>query len=181
MRNTRTIEASPRAWLTSLIALLALPAALLAVPAAANATGKNSVVMSVELAASPRDVWQMVGPFDKLQGWHPAVASTTMDGSPTQPGAVRVLHLNGGGDIKEKLTSYSDSDTRMTYEILESPLPVANYESFIAITDAGAGHSLVIWGSNFDAAGGATDAKAKSVIQGIYQAGFDTLRKKFGK
>jgi mxaD protein len=180
MKFVRTFEAKPRVWLTSLVALLALPAALIAAPAPASA-GKLSVTMSVELAASPRDVWSVVGAFDKLQGWHPAVASTTMEGSPTQPGAVRILHLNGGGDINETLTSYNDQDTRMTYVINESPLPVANYESFIAITHTGKGHALVIWGSTFDAAGGADDAKAKSVIAGVYKAGFDTLRKKFGK
>jgi len=180
MKFLRTFEAKPRVWLTGLVALLALPAALIAVPAPASA-GKLSVVMSVELAASPRDVWSVVGAFDKLQGWHPAVASTTMEGSPTQPGAVRVLHLNGGGDINETLTSYNDLDTRMTYVINESPLPVANYESFLAVTHTGKGRALVIWGSTFDAAGGADDAKAKSVIAGVYKAGFDMLRKKFGK
>jgi hypothetical protein len=158
---------------------MALPAMLLSAPAAY--AGNIKVVMSVELKASPADVWKTIGAFDKLQDWHPAVASTSMQGSPTQVGTIRVLHLNGGGDIKEELTSYSDKDTTLTYRILESPLPVANYESYLYVTDAGKGHSLVVWGSTFDAAGGASDAKAKSVIMGVYKAGFDTLAKKFGR
>ena len=179
MRFLRTIKAKPRVWLTSLFALLALPAALVAAPAPASA-GKINVVMSVELDTSPAQAWEVVGAFDKLQNWHPAVETSTIDGPATQPGSVRTLHLKGGGEIKEQLTSYNNLDTRLTYKILESPLPVANYESFMAITHTADRKALVIWGSTFDAAGGATDAKAKSVIEGIYKAGFDTLKKKFG-
>ena len=179
MRFLRTIKAKPRVWLTSVFALLALPAALIAAPAPASA-GNINVAMSVELNTSPATAWEVVGAFDKLQNWIPAVESSTVDGPATKPGTVRTLNLKGGGQIKEQLTSYDKLDTRLTYKILESPLPVANYESFMAITHTAKGKALVIWGSTFDAAGGATDAKAKSVIQGIYKLGFDTLKKKFG-
>jgi len=180
MSNTRIINASPRVWLASLLALLALPVAMLVAPVTAEAAGKNSVVMSVELKASPADVWKVVGAFDRLQDWHPAVADTLMSGSPTVVGSQRTLHLQGGGAIVEELTSYSDSNMRYTYAILHSPLPVANYESYLGVVDAGGGKSLVIWGSTFDAADGATDKKAKEVITGVYKAGLDNLKKKFG-
>lgn len=180
MRYARTIDVRPGAWLVGLLALLALPIAMLMAPATAQAAGKISVVMSAEVKAVPADVWKTVGAFDKLQDWHPAVESTTMNGSPTKPGSSRVLHLKGGGEIHETLTSYSDSTMALTYQIDSGPLPVANYESYLAVTDAGNGHSLVIWGSTFDPAGGADAKKAKSVIVGVYKAGLDTLKKKFG-
>jgi hypothetical protein len=178
MTFTGVINAGERGWLTGVLAVLALSAVTFAAPFA-SAAGKITVIQSAEIAGSPADVWKVVGKFDHLQDWHPAVQSTTMDGPPTQPGSNRILHLNGGGDIKEVLTSYSDSATRLTYDILEGPLPLANYESFLAVTDAGNGHSLVIWGSTFDAKG-VPDAKAKEIITGIYQGGLDTLKKKFG-
>ena len=180
MNNNGVIVTGMRAWLTTLAGVLALGAMILAAPGAANAAGKNSVVLSVELKASPADVWKVVGAFDRLQDWHPAVDSTTMNGSPTAPGSTRVLHLKGGGDITEELTSYSDANMRLTYAILSGPLPVSNYESYMGVTDAGNGKTLFIWGSTFDAGGGATDAKAKEVITGVYKAGLDTLKKKFG-
>lgn len=127
MRNTRTIEARVGVWLAGLLALLALPIAMLAAPVTAQAAGKVSVAMSVEVAAAPADVWKTIGGFDRLQDWHPAVESTTMNGSPTTPGSSRVLHLKGGGEIHETLTSYSDSLMRYTYKIDQSPLPVADY------------------------------------------------------
>jgi mxaD protein len=166
-----------RPWLRR-AAGLAVFAALAALAGPARA-GDLQVVSSVELKASPSEVWALVGAFDNLQGWHPAVESSTMNGSPTAVGSTRVLSLKGGGEIKEELTSYSSSAMRLTYKILESPLPISNYESFLAVTDAGNGDSLVIWGSRFDAKG-ATPAKARGVIAGIYKAGLETLAKKFG-
>ena len=174
------IETGRRGWLTTFAVVMALGAVSLGAPVAANAAGKNSVVLSVEVKASASDVWKVVGAFDKLQDWHPAVESSTVTGSPTAVGTQRTLHLKGGGDIQEELTSYSDSNMRLTYSILSGPLPVANYESYIGVVDEGSGKSLVIWGSTFDAGGGATDAKAKGVITSVYKAGLDNLKKKFG-
>ena len=172
-------EMGRRSWLTIFAAFVTLGVIAYAAPAAANGTGKNKVVMSVELNASAADVWKLIGGFDRLQDWHPAVESSTVDGSPTTPGTHRVLHLKGGGEIEEHLSSYSDSAMRYTYDIIKSPLPVANYQSYLTVVDKGAGKSLVIWGSKFDAAG-ATDKKAKEVVAGIYKAGLDNLKKKFG-
>jgi hypothetical protein len=174
------IETGRRGWLTTFAVVMALGAVSLGAPVAANAAGKNSVVLSVEVKASASDVWKLVGAFDKLQDWHPAVESSTVNGSPTAVGTHRVLHLKGGGDIEEELTSYSDANMRLNYAILSGPLPVANYESYIGVVDEGSGKSLVIWGSNFDAGGGATDKKAKEVITSVYKAGLDNLKKKFG-
>jgi Polyketide cyclase / dehydrase and lipid transport len=173
-------ETGRRGWLTTFAVVMALGAISLGAPSAANATGKDSVVLSVEVKASPGDVWKLIGGFDRLQDWHPAVESSTVNGSPTAIGTERTLHLKGGGEIHEQLTSYSDSAMRYTYQILSSPLPVANYESHLGVVDEGGGKSLVIWGSTFDPAGGATDKKAKAVIAGVYKAGLDNIVKKFG-
>jgi mxaD protein len=180
MTFTGVINAGGRGWLTGVLAVLALSAVAFAAPGA-SAAGNITVIQSAEIGGSPADVWKVVGKFDHLQDWHPAVQSTTMNGAPTQPGSQRILHLKGGGDIDEQLTSFSDSSMRMTYEILKGPLPVVGYESFIAVTDAGGGKSLLIWGSTFGAAKGVPNAKAKEVIEGVYKAGLDTLKAKFGK
>jgi hypothetical protein len=166
-----------RPWLGR-AASLAFFAALATLSGPARA-GDLQVVSSIEVKASPAEVWAFIGGFDNLQGWHPAVESSKMTGSPTTVGSTRVLSLKGGGEITEELTSYSSSAMRYTYKILESPLPVSDYASFLAVTDAGDGRSLVIWGSRFDAKG-VPAAKAKSVIAGIYKAGLDTVGKKFG-
>ena len=179
MTKTGVLAVGARGWAAGLLGFLAMLAAAIFMSGSAGAAGQLSVVMSVEVNAQVSDVWATVRAFDRLQDWHPAVQSTTMTGSPEQPGAVRVLHLNGGGEIEERLMYFSDASRTLIYQILNSPLPISNYESYISATDAGNGKTVVIWGSTFEAKG-APDAKAKEVISGIYQAGFDTLKKKFG-
>ncbi len=179
MTNTGDMAAGARGWVAGLFGFLGVLAAAAFFSGAAVAAGQLSVVMSVEVNAPVAEVWKMVRAFDRLQDWHPAVQSTTMQGAPDKAGSLRVLHLNGGGDIEERLTYFSDSSTTLTYEILESPLPVSNYFSYISASDAGNGRTVVIWGSTFDAKG-VSNAKAKATISGIYQAGFDTLKQKFG-
>lgn len=179
MTNTGVMAAGARGWIAGLFGLAAFFAAAIFFSGAAVAAGQLSVVMSVEVNAPVAQVWKTVRAFDRLQDWHPAVESTTMQGSPEQVGAVRILHLNGGGEIHERLTYLSDSSTTLTYQILESPLPIDNYHSYLSASDAGNGRTVVIWGSTFDAKG-ASDAKAKEVISGIYQAGFDKLKELFG-
>jgi len=179
MTNTGVTAAGGRGWVAGFFGFLAILAAAIFISGAAIAAGQLTVVMSVEVNAPVADVWKTVRAFDRLQDWHPAVESTTMQGSPEQVGSVRTLHLKGGGEIHERLTYLNDDSRTLTYEILESPLPITNYHSYISATASAAGRTVVIWGSTFEAKG-APDAKAKEVISGIYQAGFDTLKAKFG-
>ena len=62
-----------------------------------------------------------------------------------------------------------------SYRIIESPLPVANYASTIAVEDEGG--TTIVWTGKFDAKG-APDADAIGVIEGIYQGGLDSLAAK---
>lgn len=167
-------------WSQAGRALLAGFAILIAAAAAPRAeTGKLQVVESVELSAAPAEVWRVVGAFDRLQDWHPAVESSTVQGDPDEPGATRRLMLAGGGEIKEELLNHSDERMRLNYRILESPLPVADYESFLGVTATEDGGTLVIWGSRFNPFG-ASDAEARKVITGVYRAGLDNLKDRFG-
>lgn len=179
MTKTGVRGAGARGWIAGLFGFLGLLAAAIFIPGAAVAGGQLSVVMSVEVAGQVSDVWNTVRAFDRLQDWHPAVESTTMTGAPDQVGSVRVLHLNGGGEIEERLTYFNDTSRTLTYVILNSPLPISNYYSYISATDVGNGKTVVIWGSTFEAKG-VSDAEAKKTISGIYQAGFDKLKEKFG-
>jgi hypothetical protein len=78
--------------------------------------------------------------------------------------------------IKEKLVGETDSG--YTYEIVESPLPVANYTSTFSVAADGEG-TMVDWRGTFDAKD-ASDADAEGVIAGIYQAGLDEIVKMSG-
>lgn len=134
------------------------------------------VSMSTELPVDLDQVWRLVGGFNAFANWHPAVQSS----EPEEGGRVRRVNLVGGGSIVERLESFSETDHQYTYSIEAGPLPVANYVATVRVrTEPGKPGSVVEWSSEFEPKG-APETDAVSTIQGIYQAGFDNLRKMFG-
>lgn len=136
----------------------------------------TTVTMNNFFPVSVEKIWGSIGGFNALPNWHPAVEKSTLE----EGGSIRRLSLVGGGEIVEKLEKMDDTEHSYTYSIVSSPLPVANYSATISIKDDGKGGSEITWSGNFDAKG-ATDTDASKVIEGIYQAGFENLKKMFGK
>ena len=150
--------------------LLTLVIALsLAAPAIALEAAKQ-----IEVKATPAVTWAAIGDFCGIGNWHPAVAKCAL--SEKDGAKIRTLSLNGGGTIIEKLTAVDEGKMSYSYEILESPLPVANYASTLHVEDA-AGGALIVWTGSFDAKD-APDAKAIEVIEGIYHGGLTSLATK---
>lgn len=134
------------------------------------------VSMSTQLSVSADELWKMIGGFNALPDWHPAVEKSEL----AEGGRQRTLHLAGGGTIVETLVNHDDGSKTYTYEIKDSPLPVANYVSTINVSPSGEKSSTVEWSSNFEPSG-APESEAVRAIQGIYQAGLDNLKKMYGK
>ena len=133
----------------------------------------SEVSLSTHLNVSPEKVWDLIGQFNALADWHPAVEKSTLE----EGGTMRRLALVGGGEIVEKLVPTEEEHT-YEYSILSSPLPVMNYNSKIRVVEDGEG-AKVEWSSTFEPSG-ASETDAVQAIQGIYQAGFDNLKKMFG-
>ncbi|HML29356.1 MAG TPA: SRPBCC family protein [Hyphomicrobium sp.] len=148
--------------------------------AASVAVGKK-----LELKVDPakmkqeRDrLWAKFGGWCAIKDWHPAIANCeeTTEGD----AKVRVLTLKDGGKIKEKLLDVKPNFYR--YEILESPLPVKNYQAQFALTpdDDDEDEINFAWSAVFDPADGKTDKEAHDVIDGIFKAGLDNIKKTEG-
>jgi hypothetical protein len=133
------------------------------------------VAMSTHLPMSVEDVWGMVGQFNALQDWHPAIQSSDLE----DEGKVRRLSLAGGGEIVERLERLDDKEHSYRYSIESSPLPVANYVAEIRVVEDEQGGCTVEWSSDF-VASGAPEADATRAIRDIYSAGFENLKKLFG-
>ena len=129
------------------------------------------VSRSVALAASPDAVWAAIGGFHALAEWHPAVESATREEA--DGAELRCLALVGGGEIVEKLLGAGPRS--YGYAILSGPLPVADYAATLTVAPSGSG-SVVVWASTF--APTADDAEA--VIGGVYDAGLEALKARFG-
>ena len=136
-----------------------------------------TVKLSSNYPASAETIWKLIGGFNALPDWHPAIAKSEIEteGNTT----FRRLSLVGGGSILEKLEKSDEDGHLYSYSILESPLPIANYSATIRVTDNEGGGCTIEWSSEFEASG-APENEAVKAIEGIYQAGFDNLRKMFG-
>ena len=135
----------------------------------------SKFTMSTELPASASSVWKLIGGFNALPDWHPAIMKSEL----SEDGSKRTLHLVGGGSIVEQLESADDENT-YSYSIVESPLPVRNYRGAIAVRPNDDGTSCrVEWSSDFQARD-VSDNEAVRIIQGIYQVGLDNLNRIFG-
>lgn len=134
------------------------------------------VSLNTRLGVSADKAWELIGGFNALPDWHPAVEKSELE----KEGQERILTLAGGGRIVERLERSDDAERVYSYSILNSPLPVANYKATIRVRDAEGGACDVEWSSEFDPAG-APEADAVKVIEGIFQAGLDNLNKMFGR
>ena len=133
------------------------------------------IKMKTDLNVAADEVWKLIGGFNTLPDWHPAIEKSELQ----EEGSMRRLSLAGGGTVVEKLERLDDSERVYTYSIIDSPLPVSNYTATICVKEDSEGKTTVEWSSEFEAKG-AAENEAIDVIAGIYQAGFDNLKKMFG-
>jgi len=135
------------------------------------------VDMSVDLNATAEQVWNVIRGFNAMPSWHPAIARSeeTREGGKTR----RKLSLHGGGEIVEELEQLNDGTRSFSYTILSSPLPLAGYRSELSVRDQKPGKCTVRWSSTFEPNAGA-EGDATAIVRGVYQAGFENLKKMFG-
>jgi Polyketide cyclase / dehydrase and lipid transport len=149
--------------------------------AASLASGKKLEVKvdPAKVGEETAALWARFGGWCAIADWHPAVKSCKeiKDGDDT----FRLLTLQDGGTIKEKLLNTSGASYR--YAIVESPLPVKNYEAQFSIVpdDDDEDEVNVVWAATYDAADGKDDKDARNAIDGIFKDGIDNIKKMIGK
>ena len=129
-------------------------------------------------------VWARIRDFNGLSNWHPGVAKSEIEGGKPsdQVGCVRVLTLHDGGVFRERLLEMSDLGHHYSYAILESPLPVANYRATLRLRRISDGErTFGEWRASFDPDPPEKRADAEKLLsKGVYQGGFDALKRHFG-
>ena len=141
------------------------------------------VFVSTVLNAPSARVWARVRDFNGLPGWHPAIAESRIEGGepPDRIGCVRDFRLRNGDRLREKLLGLSDYDLFCTYSILDSPMPVSNYVATLRLTPVTDGdRTFIEWTAEFDVA---PEREAEMIAQiggGVFQGGFDALKRQFG-
>jgi hypothetical protein len=134
---------------------------------------------------APADrVWATVRDFNALPQWHPAIRDSRIEGNhPSDKiGCIRNFNLKDGGNIRERLLALSDYDFTCTYAILESPMGVKDYIATLKLSPITDGNrTFAEWTAEFDCAPERSGELATLVGQGVFQAGFDALKRSLGR
>jgi carbon monoxide dehydrogenase subunit G len=114
------------------------------------------------IAATPDEVWKLVGDFGGLAEWMPGMESCTLEGD------VRTIKTMGI-EIKEQLKSSDDAARTISYSIVDSPMPLQSHVATITVTPEGDG-SHVTWVVDV------TPDELMGAFQPIYQQSLDALK-----
>ncbi len=167
--------------------ILPLLGLLLLLPLAAKAEDRTMLVVaeSVDIKASPTDVWNLVKKFGALQQWDPAFSSTPIiKGKEGEVGAMRAVTVKGGPTFQEELLALNEPEMAFTYGIVQSPLPIENYRSTMTVRPNANSGATVVWVANFarknpsaNPPEAESDAGTVKLISDTYTGGLENLKK----
>lgn len=149
-----------------------------------SAEAMQRVMRSAIIDAPIERVWAVLRDFNSHDAWHPAVADSRIEGgeSADQVGCVRNFHLRDGNHIREQLLALSDHDFLSRYCILDATVPLRRYVASVSLRRVTDGErTFWHWQSTFDAPAGRERELADLVGRGVYEAGFEGLRRFLAK
>lgn len=127
----------------------------------------------VEVFDIPVDtLWATVSGFGDVDKWMPGVESCVLEGEGA--GTVRTM-VSDGNTFKEKLLAVDEENRKITYTIVEAPLPVTDYEATMQLTDKGDGKTEMIWQSTWEPAGVPLE-QVEKIFKGFYAAGIQGFK-----
>ena len=141
------------------------------------------VYTSSVINASAARVWARVRDFNGLSNWHPAIAESRIEnGEPADKvGCIRNFSLRNGDRLREPLLGLSDFDMFCTYSILDSPMPLTNYVATLRLTPiTDQDRTFIEWSADFDCAPDKEGELLSNIGGGVFQGGFDALKRAFG-
>jgi D-threo-aldose 1-dehydrogenase len=135
---------------------------------------KARALATIEIPASPEQVWKLIGGFDSLPDWLPYVPKSEL----SDGGRVRHLANPNGQTIVERLEEFDNSRRSYTYSILEASFPVKEYLSTLCVHDVDGGGARVEWSGEFTP-NGVSDQEASRIFQSIFDDGLKALANAF--
>jgi hypothetical protein len=136
-------------------------------------TQLQTVAESVELSATPDQVWALIGQFGGI--WHPLVAKIELTG--TEIGQLRTIETIDGKQIIERLDAINDSSRFYRYTNI-SGIPASDYTGMLDVKPKGTGSS-VDWRVQY-LADGQPDIVVKTIVSTLLKTGLDGLKSRFG-
>jgi uncharacterized protein YndB with AHSA1/START domain len=138
------------------------------------------VYVSSVIDAPAEAIWSRIRDFNAMPQWHPGIADSRIENgeAPDKVGCVRNFHTRDGGLIRERLLALSDYEYSCTYSILESPMAVDNYTATLKLTPVtDGGRTFAEWSAEFDCDEMRERELSELIGDGVFQAGFDALKR----
>jgi NADPH:quinone reductase len=138
------------------------------------------VVRSTIIDAPIERVWAVLRDFNSHDQWHAVVDKSLIERSEAsdQVGCIRNFTLKDGNHIREQLLSLDDRHYKSTYCIVQASVPLRNYVATISLKPVTDGQrTFWHWESSFATPAGQEKELRELVAQGVYESGFENLRR----
>ncbi len=132
----------------------------------------GSVQKSIEIQASPEQVWDLVGDTGGISAWVPALAQSET----TDDGLTRSCTMQDGTKFYEDILNQDDDARLYEYTVRDGVMPMTGFRGSIKVEESGAG-SRILWNADFTAAG-IPEEEAVGMIGGIYDRGLEMAKQK---
>jgi uncharacterized protein YndB with AHSA1/START domain len=143
----------------------------------------DSTYVSVVIDAPIERVWAENDSFTAIARWHPAVLSATMldNASDTQVGGVRVLDIQGGVQVVERLLELCPERHSCTYEFVKAEFPVEGYKATLRFTPVTlTNQTFAEWEGHWQVAD-ENRQSSRDAFTGIYTGGLTALVAKLAR
>jgi NADPH:quinone reductase-like Zn-dependent oxidoreductase/uncharacterized protein YndB with AHSA1/START domain len=140
----------------------------------------QKVVRSTIIDAPIERVWAVLRDFNSHDQWHAVVDQSRIEAGARsdQVGCVRNFNLKDGNHIREQLLTLDDRQYKSTYCIVEATVPLQRYVATVTLKPVTDGNrTFWHWESTFATPPGMERELTQMVASGVYEAGFDNLRK----
>ena len=127
-------------------------------------------VVEKEIEGGVDAIWAVVADFGGLT-WAPGIEFCEVEGA-EGVGQVRKVKM-GPIEIHERLEEFDAASHRLSYSIVQGPLPVENYLATVELASAGEGKTLARWGAKFDTPG--MDEEAVQGVTGGVEASYTAM------
>jgi len=140
----------------------------------------QKIVRSTVIDAPIERVWAVLRDFNSHDQWHEAVDASRIerDERSDQVGCVRSFTLRDGHRIREQLLALDEREHKSTYCIVEATVPLQRYVATVTLKPVTDGHrTFWHWESSFATPPGMEAELRQMVATGVYEAGFECLRR----
>lgn len=127
----------------------------------------NDFEVSVDVAASPDEVWRVAGDPGAVGEWFAPVVGCTMDGD------TRTVEMSHGAVLVERIVDRIDAEHRYSYEVLSGIPGLTSHRATLRVEPAGSG-SRVSWRQTATSEAEGYDIESR--LRAPMTAGLETLR-----